>query len=114
MFDQNRLPPKIAKRVNGLAWEYDKVGMSGSTILLYDDMVQKIEKVSRSSINEKMLLEWLDGKLPVPEIIEHEIYDAYSFLLMSKMPGEMACSNENMHHLDKTISALAKGLRLIW
>jgi len=114
MFDQNRLPKKISERVNGLEWEYDKVGMSDATILLYDATVLKIEKVSRSSTNEKILLEWLDGKLPAPEIIEHEIHDGYSFLLMSKMSGEMACSDENMHSLDKTVRTLANGLRLIW
>ena len=113
-FDLNRLPKKISDRVEGLTWRLDKIGMSNSTILLYANMVLKIEKVSRTSVNEKMLLEWLDGKLPVPEIIEHIIQDEYSFLLMSGMSGEMACSNESMHGLERTVRALASGLKMLW
>ena len=114
MLDVARFPKRIAERVDGFAWRYDKDGMSGATILLYDEMVLKIEEVSRSSTHEKALLEWLEGRLPVPGIIEHEMQDGYSFLLMSRIAGEMACSKESMRCLERTIRALAKGLRMLW
>jgi len=44
--------------------------MSVSTVLLFEKMVLKIEKTSRSSKHEHKLLERLDRKLPVPKIID--------------------------------------------
>lgn len=114
MFDLNRLPNEISKIIAGLDWTCDNVGMSGSTILLFNEMVLKVEKVSRSSEHEKLLLSWLDGKLPAPRIIEAATQDSYSFLLMSKLSGEMACSDNNLRNIENTIIALAKGLKILW
>ncbi len=114
MFDLNRLPEKISKKIAGLDWTCDTVGMSDSTVLLFDEMVLKIEKASRSSEHEKLLLSWLDGKLPTPKIIEAVTQDGYSFLLMSKLSGEMACSDNNLRNIEDTIIALAKGLKMLW
>ena len=114
MFNLDKLPEKISKRIAGLSWTCDDVGMSDSTIYLFGDMVLKIEKISRSSEHEKLLLEWLDGKLPVPKIIEVATQDGFSFLLMSKLPGEMACSENGLYNIENTIIALAKGLKMLW
>ena len=62
MFDLSKLPESISKKIAGLKWTCDHVGMSDSTILIFDEMVLKIEKVSRSSKHEALLLGWLDGK----------------------------------------------------
>jgi kanamycin kinase/aminoglycoside 3'-phosphotransferase-3 len=114
MHDLDKLPKKIANRLTGLSWNSDDVGKSASTILLFDDMVLKTEKISRSSENEIKLLNWLDGKLPVPKIIEAEIQDGYSFLLMSRLPGEMACSDNSLRNMEDTVRALANGLKMLW
>jgi len=110
----NKLPEAIATKIAGLDWACDDVGMSGSTILLFDEMVLKIEKASRSSKHEKLLLGWLNDKLPVPKIIEAATQDGYSYLLMSKLPGEMSCSDNNLNNIEDTIIALAKGLKMLW
>jgi kanamycin kinase/aminoglycoside 3'-phosphotransferase-3 len=114
MFNLNNLPERIANKIIGLNWTYDDVGMSDSAILLFDDMVLKIEKVTRSSENEKKLLSWLDGKLPVPKIVEAASQDDYSFLLMSRLPGSMACSDASLHAIEDTVVALANGLKQLW
>jgi kanamycin kinase/aminoglycoside 3'-phosphotransferase-3 len=113
-FDLKKIPEIISKKIAGLQWSCDDVGMSDSTIILFEEMVLKIEKASRSSEHEKMLLCWLNGKLPVPKIIEAVTQDGYSFLLMSKLPGEMACSDNNLRDIENTIIALAKGLKMLW
>ncbi len=112
--DLAKLPERIVRRVNGLPYTMDTMGMSGSTILLFDKMVLKIEKVSRSSVNEHRLLEWLGGRLPVPEIIEHETREGISFLLMTRLPGEMACSESRLRGMGDTVSALAAALKMLW
>lgn len=114
MFDLNKLPTSIVKRIAGRTWQCDDVGMSGSSIWLLDDEVLKIEKISRSSENEAKLLGWLDGKLPVPKIIEAVTMDGYSFLLMSRLAGEMACSDNSLQHMEDTVRALASGLKRLW
>ena len=114
MFDFNTLPEKIYNRINTLEWKYDNEGMSNSTILIFDEMVLKIEKVCRSSNNERILINWLKDKLPVPNIIEAVTQNGYNFLLMSKLPGEMACSDHNLKNIENTIITLAKGLKMMW
>lgn len=114
MFDTRKIPSRIMNRISGLTWDVDTMGQSGSAIMLFDKMVLKIQGVSRSSINEIVLLNWLDGKLPVPAVIEAEtLYDT-SYLLMSRLPGEMACSHDNMKNMDRTVRALADGLKMLW
>ena len=108
------LPENIAARIEGLPYSRDNIGESGSKILLFDDMALKIEKICRSSENERALLGWLDGKLPVPKIIGAEIQDGYSFLLMSRLPGEMACLENNLRSPEDTVKALARGLQMLW
>ncbi len=114
MFDVSKLPEQITNRIAGLKWTYDSIGMSDSTILLFQEMVLKIEKISRSSEHEKLLLGWLANKLPVPKVIEAATHDGYSFLLMSKIPGEMACSDNSLQSVEDTVTALATGLKLLW
>ena len=108
------LPENIAARLAGLPYTRATIGESGAAILLFDAMALKIEQLSRSSENERALLSWLDGKLPVPKIIEAEKQDGTSFLLMSKLPGEMACSENSMQSIEDTVKALAKGLQMLW
>lgn len=114
MFDLSKLPERIANRIIGMPWHCDDIGKSTAIILLFEEMVLKIEKTSRSSANERNLLGWLEGKLPVPKIIEAETRGDYSFLLMSRVPGRMACSETCMRNIDHTIKALANGLKMLW
>ena len=114
MFDLKMLPENISRKIVGKTWICDDIGMSDSTILLFDEIVLKIEKTSRSAKNETILLGWLNGKLPVPKIIVAEEHDSYSFLLMSKLSGEMSCSDANLKNIESTAIALAKGLKMLW
>lgn len=114
MFDPEKFPAKILNKTTGLSWYRDEIGMSGSEIFLFKKMALKIEKTSCTSENERKLLTWLDGKLPVPRIIETETEDGYSYLLMSRLQGEMACSKKSMRNAENTVKALANGLKLLW
>jgi len=114
LFDLANLPERIANIVEGLPWSRDDVGESSAAVVLFDNMVLKIEPVSRSSENEIKLLQWLDGKLPVPKVIVAEVINGYSFLLMSRLVGEMACSDDNKRGANGMVKALAKGLKMLW
>ena len=114
MHDLKQIPLSISNKIKGLDWSCDDIGMSDSTILLFDEMVLKIEKTSQSSKHELLLLKWLDGKLPIPKVIEAETQNGYSYLLMSKLPGEMSCSDDSLRNIEDTVKALAHGLKMLW
>ena len=114
MINFAQMPERILHKIKGLEWACDNVGKSDSIILLFEKMVLKIEKITRSSEHEIKLLDWLVGKLPVPKIIETEKQDGYSFLLISKMPGEMVCTGNSLTNMEDTVKALANGLKMMW
>ncbi len=75
-------------------------------------MVLKIGK--SDSDKERKILNWLDGKLAAPKLIEFTQHDVFNYLLMSKIPGEMACSETQMQNPAPMIKALADGLKALW
>ncbi|MDE6723102.1 MAG: aminoglycoside 3'-phosphotransferase [Eubacterium sp.] len=114
MFDINQLPVKISKRLNGLKYKTEKIGMSGADIFVFDDKVLKIENTCPESDRESAVISWLNNKLPVPHIIEFDKSNGKNFLLMSKLEGEMACSENNMNSVENMVKALADGLKMLW
>ena len=114
MINLEKLPLEIYKEVKDLPYKEDDVGESGSTILLFDDMVLKIEKSSPQADNEYGVMQWLGDKLPVPKVIAFAKENGYNYLLMSRLAGEMSCSNHSLQTAEKTILALADGLKMLW
>ena len=63
------LPEKIRNAVYGKSYIADDIGMSDSSVLIFDDMVLKIQSVSRCSENEHIMMDWLKNKVSVPECV---------------------------------------------
>jgi kanamycin kinase/aminoglycoside 3'-phosphotransferase-3 len=108
------LPDKIKKMIHGGEYHVDEVGMSDSTILMFDHMILKIQSTSAESQQEYQVMKWLDGKLPVPKVIEFEEDSTDSYLLMTRLSGQMACAEEHLSDPDALTSLLAEGLRKLW
>lgn len=106
-------PAGIAQYLNHKTGHIDDVGMSGSTVIMYDDCVLKIEPASARAVTTAAVMGWLDGRIPAAKVIHHEIEDGKSWLLMSRMPGVMSCSPEYMKQPETLISALADGLKML-
>lgn len=87
--DKFHIPEEIVKFINNKPYHTDAVGRSQSAVILFEEYVLKIEKISVESENELKLMQWLQGRLPVPKIIEHCQKDEYNFLLMTKLRGQM-------------------------
>ncbi len=81
---------------------------------MFRDRVLKIQPVSPEAQREVQMLSWLRGKLPVPQVLLHEIQEDASFLLMSRLPGEMACAERYMEDPAALMQLLAQGLGLLW
>lgn len=109
-----QLPSAIQDHIGNRSYRLDDVGLSGSQVLLFDDMVLKIQPESDEVKNELTIMEWLDGKLPVPKIICHEAAGGFSYLLMTRLAGKMSCDLSYINSPDLLVELLAQGLRKLW
>lgn len=110
-----RIPDSIQAHIAGKKYTSDDVGMSGSKIMIFDDSVLKI--VNSQLENEEyvvQMMRWLDGKIPVSRVICYEKEDEYQYLLMSRVPGRMACDEYYLEHPKELLALLADALKMLW
>lgn len=108
------IPEKICRLIGDEKYETDKIGMSESSVLMYENKILKVQEYNEEAANEYRMLQYLHEKLPVPQVYAHEISDGKSYLLMSKCPGEMSCSHEYMRNPSVLCKLLANGLKRLW
>jgi len=108
------LPDALRELLRGQTYWEDTVGLSDSRVLLFPDKVLKIRPVSRESRCEARMMRWLRGRLPVPDCLYHGEAEGTDYLLMTRVPGTMACDEEWMRDPEKLVSALAEALRELW
>jgi len=111
MFD---LPGKIKNLIDEEIYTIDNVGMSDSTVVLFSDKILKIRTISEEAENEYYVMEWLQGKLPVPKVLGYEKDEKKTYLLMTKVHGEMACADKFMKNPEQLTAMLADGLQMLW
>ena len=112
MTDRIKLPSSIDRMVGGEPYETDEIGRSGSAVLILSNKVLKIEKITENARSEYRMLSYLQGKLPVPQILAFEEAEGYQYLLMTKLRGNMACADG---YDPKTVTlGLADGLKTLW
>lgn len=103
--DEIVIPQKIAIHIKNQNYTRDTIGRSHSSVILFDKYVLKIESLSVESKNELILMKWLKGRLPVPEIIAHCEEGGYNFLLMSRLEGDM------LYEVNNSIELYVKSLK---
>ena len=108
------LPEKIKRLVADEPYNTDEIGMSGSSVLIFDDRILKVQELNEESENEYRMMRYLQGKLPVPQVYACETVDGMSYLLMSKCRGQMACAPEYMTDPAMQCRLLAEGLKKLW
>ena len=59
-------------------------------------------------------MRYLKGKLPVPEVLAYEKDEKYRYILMSMIPGKVACDPYYMEHPKEMIRVLSDALKLLW
>ncbi len=108
------IPDNIKKYTAGKPYSADNIGLSASCVLIFDDMVLKIENYTDKSDETVVMLKWLENKIPAPKVICYEICNGKSYTLMSRIKGKMACDEYYMEQSDKMVSLLAEGLKTLW
>lgn len=105
------LPGAILQHVAGLPFDTDAMGRSSACVCLYADMVLKVQRRSEETDNEAKMLEWLNGRICAPVLIASAVKDDVSFILMSRLRGDMLCCDALLHHEEKLVSLAADALK---
>lgn len=108
------VPSKIKILIDNKPYTVDNIGMSGNHVLIFEDMVLKIEEKSVSVERQVQMMRWLEEKIPVPRVIAYEVENGKSYLLMSKVSGVMSCDTYYLEHPQELLEALATGLKMLW
>lgn len=111
---QLRQPGTIRGLTEGKQFELDRIGLSGSTIAIYEDMVLKCEPMGRESETNLMMLRWLQGKVPVPAVLAAEQEAGCRWLLMTRLPGSMSCDARWRQEPERLVQLLADLLKRLW
>ena len=111
---ENYIPESIRSIIGDRPYQVDQVGMSDSQVVCFEDMVLKIEKQRPESDNEYEMMKWLEGRLPVPKVLHFERKDGINYLLMSRVEGEMSCTEHLMKNPENLMRIMAEGLKMLW
>jgi len=109
-----KLPESISALTGSRPFSVDSVGLSGSQVVCFDDMILKIEPTCHNADNEQRMMAWLSERLPVPEILAFERQDGFNYLLMSRMPGRMLCSEDILSDGERITALMAEAYQLLW
>lgn len=108
------IPDRIKNIIQDDEYELDRMGLSSSHVMLFRDKVLKIQDITEESVNEAEAFQWLKDKVSAPEILAYECKDGKSYLLMTKVPGQMACDPCYMEDPGRLTTLLAQALKQLW
>ena len=124
------LPPDLARVVAGYVWRQIHVGLSSARVFrleakgentLYKNTLYKkalyLKTESRASgnslLHEKLKLEWLTNRLPVPEVVLFAEDENAEYLLLSEISGVDASGDAHKGNERSVIEQAANGLEMI-
>ena len=67
------------------------IGLSGAQVVMYEDCVLKVQPDTGNAANEGIMLRFLKGRLPVPEVLAEAVQGGMRYLLMTRLRGRMLC-----------------------
>lgn len=109
-----QLPDGIRSAVQGLPYTVDGMGRSGAEVILFPDLALKIGPHHPLTDGTVRLMRWLEGRLPAPRVIRFEKDAEKEYLLMTRVPGKMACEREYLDQPDRLMRLLAEAIRMLW
>lgn len=112
--DFELLPESIRSFVRGLPCTVDGTGLSGAQVLLFPDFVLKTGLLNEQTDGMVEVMRWLEGKLPAPRVLAFEKDREREYLLMTRVPGKMACDRTYLDQPDLLVALLAEALRMLW
>lgn len=108
------MPPRVRELFEGRPYRMDRMGMSGSRVLLFEDRVLKIQPAGEEAENEYRILKWLEGSQTVPTVLACGEKGGLSYLMMSRMRGKVSCDEGYLKDPEALLRILTEGLRTLW
>ena len=108
------IPDSIRGIIGDRPCEKDTVGLSGATVLLYDDVVFKVDELGADWNRNLTMLQYFKGKFQVPEIIKIVEEGDTGYLLLSRLPGKMPNVSPMLYQPKKLAELLADNLLKLW
>jgi len=114
------VPEPLQPFVEGAAWTRITVGESLSAIFRLDRSGQpalylKIAPRAHRTelLCEKQRLDWLQGRLPVPDVVGYATDDRNEYSLLTALPGRHVADLIDAEPNEKIVQLLAAGLRAV-
>jgi len=112
---QEDLPPEIrALLVRG---EAVTIGRSGMSVWHVEQGYLKVNHQEHATMSElaaeKDRLQWLQGRLPVPQVYAYGSGAKCEYLYMSEIPGVMACDQRFREDMPSLIALIAEALHMV-
>lgn len=100
-----------------MQFSQNNVGCSQANVYrFYSDtetIYLKVEPSSGELKKEYENLQWMNGKLPVPRILEWVTEEEKDYLLITEIGGRMLCDDEYIRNPQLAVSLLAEGINLL-
>lgn len=109
-----KIPAQIAAHLPDAAGMPEDIGRSGAMVLDYGDRFLKVQEECNVSANEYYMLRWMQGRVPVPEIIAAAQADGRRWLLTTRMPGQYLCTEVLLDDQRLLAELCAQSLRTLW
>lgn len=110
------LPQSISALVGDAPYTVNSIGKSGAAVLCYPEAVLKIAPTQQGFNSHIAMLRWLEGRLPAPMVLATAEETGKQYLLMSRVPGKMACDRQytkDSAHLAELLAAAVQALQAV-
>lgn len=120
MINIDDLPADLQKMLTGGVWQEVLIGASGAQVfrIANNHSAARYLKMAAHPFGQELLaekerLDWLQGRLPVPNVFACSADSRGTYLLLSEISGLMACDAVFSQNMSTLVRLLAEGLRLI-
>lgn len=100
-------PDSVKSLTAGQRGVRDTVGQSGSQVWLFEQLVLKTGPDLQALRAERDRLIFLNGRLPVPQVVEYAEKHGCAFLLTQRLHGRMLCDEMFLRDPPRLVRLLA-------
>ena len=94
--------------------EENHIGHSGAQVVIYEDCVLKVQPDTGNAANEGIMLRFLKGRLPVPEVLAEAVQGGMRYLLMTRLRGRMLCDEAFLDNQPLLARRMADAAEMLW
>lgn len=94
--------------------EENRIGLSGAQVVMYEDCVLKVQPDTGNAANEGIMLRFLKGRLPVPEVLAEAVQGGMRYLLMTRLRGRMLCDETFLDNQPLLARRMADAAEMLW